>query len=69
MFNMIEVKKVIDLVGFEYKEEESYKVDGKGMLERLVEICGSYFEDNIWGDIESLVGISEFDRWGEIYLN
>ena len=44
---MIDLKKLIDFLPFEYKDQDTYKVDGKGILERFLEICGSYFQDNI----------------------
>ena len=66
---MIDLKKLIDFLPFEYKDQDTYKVDGKGILERFLEICGSYFQDNISADIESLLGITDFDTCPEIYLN
>ena len=32
---MIDLKKLIDFLPFEYKDQDTYKVDGKGILERF----------------------------------
>lgn len=66
---MIDLKKLIDFLPFEYKDQDTYKVDGKGILERFLEICGSYFKDNVSADTESLLGNLDFDTCPEIYLN
>lgn len=66
---MIDLKKLIDFLPFEYKDQDTYKVDGKGILERFLEICGSYFQDNISADTDNLLGITDFNTCPEIYLN
>lgn len=44
---MINLKNLIDFLPFEYKAQDTYKVNGKGILERFLEICGEHFEDYI----------------------
>ena len=34
---MINLKNLIDFLPFEFKEQDTYKVDGKGILERFLE--------------------------------
>lgn len=35
---MINLKNLIDFLPFEYKAQDTYKVNGKGILERFLEI-------------------------------
>ena len=49
---MINLKNLIDFLPFEFKEQDTYKVDGKGILERFLEICGNYFQEDITKDID-----------------
>ena len=51
---MINLKTLIDFLPFEYKAQDTYKVNGKGILERFLEICGEHFEDYITKDIENI---------------
>jgi len=51
---MTNLKNLIDFLPFEFKEQDTYKVDGKGILERFLEICGNYFQEDITKDIEDL---------------
>ena len=44
---MTNLKNLIDFLPFEFKEQDTYKVDGKGILERFLEICGNYFQEDI----------------------
>ena len=47
---------------FEYKAQDTYKVNGKGILERFLEICGEHFEDYITKDIENILDIIDIDK-------
>lgn len=45
---MMDLKHLINYLPFYYKEADSYKDnDGKGILEKFLEICGNYFLENI----------------------
>ena len=37
----------MDFLPYYYREADTYKVNGKGILERYLEIFGNYFEDYI----------------------
>ena len=52
---MINLKNLIDFLPFEFKEQDTYKVDGKGILERFLEICGNYFQEDITKDIDNIL--------------
>ena len=59
---MINLKNLIDFLPFEYKAQDTYKVNGKGILERFLEICGEHFEDYITKDIENILDIIDIDK-------
>ena len=45
---MIDIKHLINYLPFYYKEADTYKdYNGKGLLEHLLEICGTYFTNSI----------------------
>lgn len=53
-----------------HKEFDTYKdSEGKGLLERFVEICGEYIDDNIIKDIESLTDNIDFDTCPETFIS
>lgn len=66
---MINLKNLIDFLPFEYKAQDTYKVNGKGILERFLEICGEHFEDYITKDIENILDIIDIDKAPDMYLN
>lgn len=66
---MINLKNLIDFLPFEYKDQDTYKVNGKGILERFLEICGEHFEDYITKDIENILDIIDIDKAPDMYLN
>ena len=45
-----------------FKEQDTYKVDGKGILERFLEICGNYFQEDITKDIDNILDIIDIDK-------
>lgn len=59
---MINLKNLIDFLPFEYKDQDTYKVNGKGILERFLEICGEHFEDYITKDIDNILDIIDIDK-------
>ena len=51
---MINIKNLIEYLPFYYKDSDTYKdSDGKGILEKFLEICGTYFQDNIKKSIDN----------------
>lgn len=66
---MIDIKHLIDYLPFYYKERDTYKDDnGQGILEKLLEICGTYFKDNIKAEIDSSLEILDISSTSEYYL-
>lgn len=66
---MINLKNLIELLPPIFRDHDSYKVEGKGILERFLEICGEYLEDVITPDIENTLDITDIDKTDSIYLN
>lgn len=66
---MSQLRNLINLLPYFYKEKDTYKVGGKGILERYLEIFGNYFEDYIVGDTNKILDILDIDQTPEIYLN
>ena len=67
---MLNLKKLIDLLPYYYKEADTYKDEtGKGILEKYLEIFGNYFNDNVVSDIDSLLNTNDIDNCDELYLN
>lgn len=67
---MIDIKHLIDYLPFYYKSKDTYKDDnGQGILEKLLEICGTYFQDNIKAEIDSSLEILDIGSTSEYYLN
>lgn len=66
---MLDLRKLIDFLPYYYKQNDTYKVDGKGILERYLDIFGNYFQDNIIGDIDNILDIIDINTCNPIYLN
>lgn len=70
LYNMLNLRKLIDLLPYYYKGADTYKnKDGKGIFERYLEIFGNYFEDQIIKDTSTLTDILDIDTCDELYLN
>lgn len=53
-----------------YKEYDTYKgSDGKGILERFIEVCSSYLDNDIMPDIDNFMDILDIDKTPDIFLN
>lgn len=65
---MTNLRNLIDFLPFEFKDQDTYKVDGKGILERFLEICGSYYQDKILPDIDNILDIIDLDKTPKQYL-
>lgn len=66
---MIDLTKLIDLLPYYFKENDTYKdTQGKGILERFLEICGSYLEDQVVSNIEGLLDNLNVENCPEHFL-
>lgn len=67
---MIDIKHLIDYLPFYYKYKDTYKDgNGQGILEKLLEICGTYFQDNIKSEIDTSLEILDIASTSKYYLN
>lgn len=67
---MIDIKHLIDYLPFYYKNKDTYKDgNGQGILEKLLEICGTYFQDSIKAEIDSSLEILDMSSTSKYYLN
>ena len=58
----------MDLLPYYFKEQDTYKVNGKGLLERYLDIFGTYFDNQVVKDISTLDDIIDIDKTPEVYL-
>lgn len=66
---MINIRNLIDWLPFYYKANDTYKdSDGKGLLEKFLEVCGNYFTDNIKSEIDSSLDILDPKTTAQYYL-
>ena len=63
------IRNLIDLLPPIFKAQDTYKVNGKGFLERYLEICGNYLTDTITPDIDNILDIIQIDTTPKEYLN
>ena len=67
---MTDLTKLIDLLPYYFKENDTYKdTQGKGILERFLEICGNYLEEQVVSNIESLLDNLDVDNCPEHFLS
>lgn len=53
-----------------YKENDSYKnSEGYGIVERFVNICEDYFDNDVNPDIDNIMNIIDADTTHEIFIN
>ena len=53
-----------------YRENDTYKDgDGKGILERFIEVCSEYLDTQIIPDIDNFMDILDVDKTPDIFLN
>ena len=53
-----------------YKDYDTYKdKDGKGILERFIEVCSNYLDTDITPDIDNFMDILDVDVTPDIFLN
>lgn len=65
----MDIKHLINFLPYSYKERDTYKVNGKGLLERFLELFGTYMEDIILPDIDCILDNISFDKAENYYLN
>ena len=65
----MDIKNLIEFLPPIFKSNDTYKVNGKGFLERFLEICGEYFSDTITPDIDNILDIIQIDTTPKEYLN
>ena len=52
-----------------YRENDTYKDgDGKGILERFIEVCSEYLDTQIMPDIDNFMDILDVDKTPDIFL-
>lgn len=66
---MIDLQNLIDFFPYYFKENDSYKVDGKGLLERFLNICGDYFQQYPLADIDSFLENLDVNKTNIIFVN
>lgn len=53
-----------------YKDYDTYKdKNGKGILERFIEVCSNYLDTDIIPDIDNFMDILDVDVTPDIFLN
>lgn len=67
---MIDLSNLIDLMPSYYKEYDSYKdSNGKGLLEKFLNICGDYFKGSIISQLESFLEDTSLSNIDDLYIN
>lgn len=60
---MIDLSKLIYLLPSFFKEKDTYKDnEGRGILERFLEVCGDYFKNDITPDIDNILDIISLEK-------
>lgn len=65
---MINLRSLMDLLPYYFREQDTYKVNGKGLLERYLDIFGAYFDNQVVKNIDTLDDVIDFDNTPEVYL-
>lgn len=63
------LKNWISLLPYKFKESDTYKVEGKGILERFLDICSNYVEEFVTPDIDNALDLIDLNNVPSIYLN
>src|ERR1019366_6410421 len=67
---MINLRSIIDLFPTFYKDNDTYKdSNDEGILERFLQVCGNYFQDQVIPDIDNIMNLIDIDNTDPIYLN
>lgn len=65
---MIDLNNLMDLLPYYFKEQDSYKVDGKGLLERFLNICGNYFQQYPLADLDNFLENLDVNKTNIIFV-
>lgn len=58
------------LFPYYYKDNDTYKdSEGKGILERFIEVCSEYLDKEVMPDIDNFMDIIDVDKTPDIFLN
>lgn len=53
-----------------FREYDTYKdSEGKGILERFIEVCSEYFDEEVISEIDNLSYLQDIDKTSPIFLN
>lgn len=59
-----------NLFDYYYKANDTYQdSEGKGILERFIEVCSSYFDNEVMPDIDNFMDSLDVDKANPIFLN
>lgn len=59
-----------NLFDYYYKANDTYQdSEGKGILERFIEVCSSYFDNEIMPDIDNFMYCLDIDKTNPIFIN
>lgn len=58
----------MELLPYYFKEQDSYKVDGKGLLERFLNICGNYFQQYPLADLDNFLENLDVNKTNIIFV-
>lgn len=65
----MDIKNLIDLLPYYFKSNDTYKdSEGKGILEKFLNICGTYFSDVITPEISSVLDNLNIETTSKYYL-
>ena len=65
----MDIKHLINFLPYSYKSRDTYKVNGKGILERFLELFGTYMEDIIVPEIDNILDNININKAENYYLN
>lgn len=65
---MIDLNNLIDFFPYYFKENDSYKVNGQGLLERFLNICGNYFQEYPVKDLDNFLEILDVNQTNVIFI-
>lgn len=53
-----------------FQENDTYiDAEGKGILQRFIEVCAEYFDNDLMPDIDNMMDILDVDKTSNIFLN
>ena len=64
----MDLNNLIDFFPSYFKENDTYKVNGKGLLERFLDICGEYFQQYPVADLDAYLENLEVNKTNIIFI-